>query len=98
MKEYNVNYKVNQEVYILTNKKIYKTHIDKIRVTEQHPFNEFVNIITGETRKSNGIEIDYLIMDEETPFGDRNNTRRSYDWYNQKDVFENKDELIKNIV
>jgi len=92
-KEYNVKYKVGQEVYVLRDKKITQARIDKIRVTEQQPY----------TRSNEdgvidlGIEIDYLIESERISIG-TNSTRSSYNWYSQKDVFTNKDELIAQIV
>lgn len=90
MKKYNVKYEVGQEVYILESKKISKTVIDKIRITEQKPYMKGNS--NGTYTEMDGIKIDYLIETKRTQVSS------SYDWYNQEDVFTNKDELITQIV
>ena len=42
-------------------------------------------------------EIDYLIETEYIVNGVKG-TQRTFDWYNEEDVFTNKDELIAQIV
>ncbi len=95
MKEYNVKYEVGEEVYVLRNKKITKNRVDKIRVTEQQPYTK-INY-NGTFTEMSGIEIDYLIETEYIA-NDVKGTQRTYDWYNQSDVFTNKAELIAQIV
>jgi hypothetical protein len=94
MRKYNVKYEVGQEVYVLRSKKITKTVVDKIRVTEQQPWTRGNS--DGTHTEMDGIEIDYLVETERLPFG-ANGTHSSYDWYNQEDVFTNKEELIAKI-
>ena len=96
-KQYNVKYEVGQDVYVLRDKKITKNRIDKIRVTEQQPYTKGNS--DGNLTEMSGIEIDYLIETKRDfihPHTKR--TQSSYDWYNQEDVFTNKDELIAQIV
>jgi len=95
MKEYNVKYEVGEEVYVLRNKKITKNRIDKIRVTEQQPYT--IGNGDGTLTEMTGIEIDYLIETIRIVNG-ASGTHRTYDWYNQEDVFTNKGELIAQIV
>ena len=98
MKEYNVKYEVGEEVYVLRNKKITKNRVDKIRVTEQQPYTKGNS--DGTLTEMSGIEIDYLLETERIriPIQGSQSTQSSYDWYSQKDVFTNKDELIAQIV
>ncbi len=95
MRKYNVKYEVGQEVYVLRSKKITKTVVDKIRVTEQQPWRK--GNTDGTQTEMDGIQIDYLIETEKLPLGG-NRTQISYDWFNQEDVFTSKDELITQIV
>ena len=94
MRKYNVKYEAGQEVYVLRNKTITQAKIDKIRVTEQRPYTKLNG--DGALTEMSGIEIDYLIQDSIKPVG--NGTQSTYNWYNQKDVFTDKDELIAQIV
>ena len=64
MKKYNVKYEVGQEVYILESKKISKTVIDKIRITEQKPYMKGNS--NGTYTEMDGIKIDYLIETKRT--------------------------------
>ena len=97
MKEYNVKYEVGQEVYVLRDKKISKNRVDKIRVTEQRPYTK--SNPDGTFTEMSGIEIDYLIETKRDFIHPHTkSTRSSYNWYNEEDVFTNKDELIAQIV
>ena len=97
MKEYNVKYKVGQEVYVLRSKKITQNRINKIRVTEQQPYTKGNS--DGTYIEMDGIEIDYLIGTKRDFIHQGIKcTQSSYDWYSQEDVFTNKDELITQIV
>jgi|TARA_R110001592_G_C13038353_1_gene739037 hypothetical protein len=97
MKEYNVKYKVGQEVYVLRSKKITQNRINKIRVTEQQPY--IKGNLDGTYIEMDGIEIDYLIETKRDFIHPHTkSTQSSYDWYSQEDVFTNKDELITQIV
>ena len=97
MKEYNVKYKVGEEIYILRNKKITKNRVYKIRVTEQQPY--IKGNLDGTYIEMDGIEIDYLIETKRDFIHPHTkSTQSSYDWYSQEDVFTNKGELITQIV
>tara|TARA_B100000963_G_C22026593_1_gene409401 strand:- start:156 stop:458 length:303 start_codon:yes stop_codon:yes gene_type:complete len=98
-KQYNVKYEVGQDVYVLRDKKISKNRIYKIRVTEQQPYTK--SNPDGTYTEMDGIEIDYLIETERDFIfihPHTQSTQSSYDWYNEEDVFTNKDELIAQIV
>jgi len=94
MKEYNVKYDINQMVYILTNKNIYKSSVEKIRITEGVPY---CKIIGNEAVEQSGITIEYLVIISDEPYGLNGSTMTSYDWYNQDSVFETKEDLIRSI-
>lgn len=101
MKTYNVKHCINQEVYILNNKSILKTKIEKIRITEQEPYNHPngspEQIEDGKT----GISIEYLVFIESKPVDINININSAvkivFDWYKQRDVFAERDELISKI-
>lgn len=88
MKNYNVKYEIGQEVYILLSKKIFKSKIEKIRVVHSHPYFDGNNNF----KEMNGIVIDYLVIVNEREYS------TSYDWYNQDDIFLDKDELFRKII
>lgn len=93
MKTYNVKFDIGQDVYILLSKKIIKSRINKIKIEHSSPY------VDGETmEQKDGIEIYYLISvgcEQSTISGSK---IISYDWYNQDDVFLDKDELIRKII
>jgi hypothetical protein len=92
MKTYNVKYEVGQDVYILLSKKIFKSKIEKIRIIHSSPY------IKGETMEEmDGIEIDYLVIVDEKIYPSGGHSY-NYDWYEQDDIFLNKDELFRKIV
>ena len=88
MKNYNVKYEIGQEVYILLSKKIVKSKIEKIRVVHSHPYIDGNNNM----KEMDGIVIDYLVIVDERKYS------TNYDWYNQDDVFLDKDELLRKII
>lgn len=97
MKSYNVKYSVGQEVYIISKKAIYKSKIDKIRVTEQRPYG-LMNASPQQIEDAKeGISIDYLVVVESTGYGTNGSMMIGFDWYNQRDVFSERDELISQI-
>jgi len=87
MKTYNVKYERGTEVYILQNKKIIKSNIIEIKVTEKAPW------INGNDnmKEMDGITIEYLVQVENGA------NYSSYDWYKQEDVFLTKDDVIRQI-
>lgn len=89
MKNYDVKYDIGQEVYTISERKIIKTVIDKIEVIECLPYKEINR--RGEVEDMSGINIRYLVMDEEK------GNARYYRWYNQDDVSLDPSEFIKNI-
>lgn len=94
MKTYNVKYDIGQEVYILLSKKIFKTKIDKISIHHGLPYMKF----NGKTIEENdGIEIKYLVMVNEVLYSSGGHYC-DFDWYNQEDVFSDKNELISKII
>ena len=97
MKSYNVKYDVGQEVYMLNKKAIYKSKIEKIRIVEQKPFGVDVVNATKEQQEDakEGICIEYLFVVDIEDYG--NSQKISYDWYNQADVFAQREELIDRI-
>ena len=88
MKNYNVKYEIGQEVYILLSKKIFKSKIEKIRVVHSRPHIDGDNNM----KEMDGIVIDYLVIVNDREYS------TSYDWYNQDDVFLDKDELFRKII
>jgi hypothetical protein len=88
MKNHNVKYEIGQEVYILLSKTIFKSKIEKIRIVHSRPYIDGDNNM----KEMDGIVIDYLVIVNQQ----QNST--SYDWYNQDDVFLDKDELFRKII
>jgi hypothetical protein len=88
MKNYNVKYEIGQEVYILLSKKIFKSKIEKIRVVHSRPYIDGNNNM----KEMDGIVIDYLVPQNEREYS------TEYEWYNQDDVFLDKDELLRKII
>jgi hypothetical protein len=94
MKSYNVKYDIGQEVYILNNKSIYKSKVEKIRIIEQSP-SDLANGTPQQTKDfKSGILIEYLVIIEVMTYGSNNSQKVGFDWYNQADVFSDKEELI----
>jgi hypothetical protein len=88
MKSYDVKFEIGQDVFTLMNKKILKSKIDKIRITEQRPCkimkdNKWVNDKT--------VKIEYLLLVEQN---DRN---LSYDYFDQDDVAASKEEILSKL-
>ena len=79
----------------LENKKIIKAPIESIRVYERQPYSKSV----GDTLiDMDGIEIEYLIPKEGLEIHHRPSSNWiTYDWYNQDDVFSDREELIRII-
>ena len=88
MKNYNVKYEIGQEVYILLSKKIFKSKIEKIRVLHSLPYIDGNNNM----KEMDGLMIDYLVIVNEQKHS------TSYDWYNQDDIFLDKDDLFRKII
>jgi len=88
MKEYNVKYELGQDVFILLSRKIFKSKIESIRIVQSRPYIDGNNNM----KEMDGIVIDYLVVVEEREHF------TSYDWYNQDDVFVDKDDLIRKII
>ena len=95
MKTYDVRYEVGDEVYILLSKKIFKSYIDGIKVTETKPY-KCMKGRNNEILEFNGITISYLVMTHETKF-DNGCSEKGFDYYDQADLFGSKEELIANI-
>ena len=91
MKTYEVKYDIGQEVYIISDKKLFKSRINKIRVLEQQPYKKYDS--SKQTHVDmDGIEIHYLVLTKEV------NCYTEYDWYCQDDVFETKQEVFRKIM
>ena len=98
MKSYNVKYSIGQDVYILNNKSVYKSKIDKIRITEQTPRVSVLNGTPNQTADAkDGVVIEYLVQTKVESFGDSGGQMIGFDWYNQRDVFSEREELISAI-
>ena len=89
MKEYNVKYNVDDEVYVLLSKSIIKNRIDGIRITENRPYIDGNNNM----KPMDGIVIEYLIA---TKRDDRGFVTY-LDWFVQEDVYSDREELIRQI-
>jgi hypothetical protein len=90
MKSYNIKFDINQEVYILTNKAICKSKIEKIRIIECEPYKKYDEVKKCVVDMS-GIEIDYLVITKEF------NNFHDSEWYPQDEIFETKEDLFNAI-
>lgn len=95
MRTYSAKYDVGQDVYILNDKSIYKTTINKIRITVQSPQGLVHGTIGQQDDAQTGICIEYLVEVNRKQY--ENSYRIDFDWYNQRDIFETRDELIERI-
>jgi len=98
MKTFESKYDIEQEVYVLTNKKIYKTSIENIKIThvKPHKLLKFVNkeaVLTD----TDGITIEYLVEIYREQQPGCKGVSINYDWYKEEDVFLDKEELIRKI-
>ena len=90
MKEFDVKHGIDDEVFIILNKTIIKTKIESFRITQSRPYTR------GEDMKEmDGIVIEYLVVVKDVHYGLSHQT--SYEWYNQDDVYTDKEELIRRI-
>ncbi len=44
-----------------------------------------------------GIKIEYLVVTSAEGYGDKGSQKIGFDWYNQRDVFSNREDLINSI-
>ncbi len=92
-----VKYEVGQEVYILNAKSVYKTKIDKIKITRRYP-TEIRNAPENDIEDGKtGIKIEYLVVTSIEGYGDGGSHKIGFDWYNQRDIFSNREDLINSI-
>lgn len=98
MKTYNTKYDLGDEVYVLTSKKIRQTSIENIRINVVKPYTEIkINNNKSSLINRDGITIEYLVeISREQPFGCKG-VQIHYEWYKQEDVFNDKEELIRQI-
>ena len=87
MRSYDVKYDLGQEVYVISQRQIIRTIIDKIKIEHSTPWvngNRNMEVMSG-------IEISYLVATEK-----RSNCT-SYDWFKSEEVALKPEELIKDI-
>lgn len=82
------------DVYVFINKKVVKTKIIKTRITDQEDYK--TTGVNGSVLTLSGLKIEYLVGLEIQAFGE-SGTIQSMDWYDEKDVYETREELIANI-
>ena len=98
MKEYDVKYNINQEVYILNGKEVCKSKIEKIRIIESTPHANAFNY--SESKRLDiidGLSIEYLVETERETFKNSDSLRIGFDWYNQRDIFTTREEVLNEI-
>lgn len=98
MKTYNTKYDLGDEVYVLTSKKIHQTSVENIRINVVKPYIEGAIVNNKyDLIDRDGITIEYLVeISREQPFGCKG-VQIHYDWYKEVDVFNDKEELIRQI-
>ena len=98
MKEYNVKYNIDDEVYVLTNKKIYQTKIENLRVIEVKPYISLTIVNRQQVlTEMDGITIEYLIETHSEQIPGVKGISTNYEWFKQEDVYLDKEELIRKI-
>ena len=100
MKSYDVKYEIGQKVFVLLSKKAMETQIQKIRINEQQK-GSAVNE-TDENKKKDGITgitIEYLVQVDyqASQIIMQSSGMYYFDWVNQNDIFQTKEELISEI-
>jgi len=96
MKKYKVKYDINQDVYILSDKKIFKSKIEKIRVIEKAPINLRNGTKEEKEDSKSGICIEYLVIINKELIS-KAYYSVDYDWYHQRDIFPTKEKLVNAI-
>lgn len=99
MKSYDVKYDIGQMVFVLLSKKAMETQIQKIRVIEQPPSNYINGTENQKKNGKDGITIEYLVqVDYRSDNMIMNGTGvYNFDWIDQNDIFQTKEELIAQI-
>jgi len=102
MKSYNVKYSIGQLVFVLLGKKAISTPIQKIRITESVKTDyrkEFGATDNQIKDGKSGITIEYLVQVNYSSTNIIMNSAGVYnfDWVNQNDCFETRDDLISQI-
>jgi len=88
-------YSIDDVVYILSEKKIFRSRISEVRVEVRKPHQAL--LVPYEIVDRNGIKIEYLVITSEVIIPGITGTQTNYDWYDEKDIFISKEELIANI-
>lgn len=88
-----LKYDLDQEIYVILNKKILKSKIEKIRIIKYKPYQEVLG--SGKLIDHNGIKIEYLVINYDTMIGSIRTS--NYEWFDENDVYGTKDELIRAI-
>lgn len=99
MKINNTKYDLGDEVFVLNSKFIKQTTVENIRINIVKPYTELkINNKKTSLVERDGITIEYLVeVSREQPLG-CNGVQSYYDWYKEEDVFNNKEELIRQII
>ncbi len=87
------NREENPDVWIFINKTAIKSKINKVRISD-NPDNMVFNGI--EYKKQSGFKIEYLISGESKQISS-DSTITPMEWYEEKDVYATKEELIASI-
>jgi hypothetical protein len=98
MKEYKAKYDIDSEVYVLTSKKIIQASVKNIKIIDTGQYKELTILNNQQVlTDKDGVTIEYLIeTHKEQPVGCKG-FNIFYDWFKEEDVFDNKEELIKQI-
>jgi len=93
MKKYDVKYVIGDPVYVLLDKKIFSSKIESIEVRETKPY---IELVKNEYVNKDGISVKYLVLVKEVKY-ETGGSHQSFDWYDQDQVFNSKEELIHSI-
>ena len=93
IKTYTVKFDVGQEIYLITDKKIIKTKIERIKIEDRSPFKEIASMTKDsiDIKERTGLTINYLV----TTHYEENASY--HDWFLEDDIALTQDELIQKI-
>ena len=93
--EVKTKYNVRDKVFVLTDKKIFETYIEKVKVEQSFCCGRIKSDMTIE--EWDGLSIQYLIETKATQPPGCKGWMREYDWFDEKDVYTDKESLIAKI-
>jgi hypothetical protein len=92
---YTTKYDKGDYVWIIHDKSVLKTRIQKIRITDMGKHHRLVN--PEKIEFHGGVFIEYLVEVNEEEYGEHGSVKCDLEWVNELDVYPTKEKLIESI-